>query len=375
MTNSVFMKRALTLARRGRTSPNPMVGAVIVRDGKIVGEGCHPKAGEPHAEVFALDRAGSLAKGADLYVTLEPCCHQGRTPPCADAIIRSGVRRVFAAIADPNPKVGGRGIEILRSAGIDVQVGLMESEARKLNEAYIKRITTGMPFVLWKAAMTLDGKIATRTGDSRWITGERARKEVHRLRSRYDAALVGIGTALADDPELTARLTNRQGAKGAKRDVNPLRIVVDSRASLPPDARVLDSEAETLVAVTRNAPEEKVEALRNAGARVLVLPAWAGGRVDLRALMVELADRGLNSVLLEGGGELAASMLDLGLIDKGLIFIAPKIVGGRSAKSPVEGEGIELMSRALGVSRPRIRRFGDDIALEFDFQGRGDNRP
>lgn len=372
MTNSVFMKRALTLARRGRTSPNPMVGAVVVRDGKIVGEGCHPKAGEPHAEVFALDRAGSLAKGADLYVTLEPCCHQGRTPPCADAIIRSGVRRVFAAIADPNPKVGGRGIEILRSAGIDVQVGLMESEARKLNEAYIKRVTTGLPFVLWKAAMTLDGKIATRTGDSRWITGERARKEVHRLRSRYDAALVGIGTALADDPELTARLTNRQGAK---RDVNPLRVVVDSRASLPPDARVLDSEAETLVAVTRNAPEEKVEALRNAGARVLVLPAWAGGRVDLRALMVELADRGLNSVLLEGGGELAASMLDLGLIDKGLIFIAPKIVGGRSAKSPVEGEGIELMSRALGVSRPRIRRFGDDIALEFDFQGRGDNRP
>ncbi|HUV04477.1 MAG TPA: bifunctional diaminohydroxyphosphoribosylaminopyrimidine deaminase/5-amino-6-(5-phosphoribosylamino)uracil reductase RibD [Armatimonadota bacterium] len=358
MANSVYMKRALTLARRGRTSPNPMVGAVVVRDGQIVGEGCHPRAGEPHAEVFALERAGPLANGADLYVTLEPCCHHGRTPPCTDAIIRSGVRRVFAAMIDPGPTVSGKGIEILRSAGIEVQVGLLEPQARRLNEAYIKRVTTGLPFVLWKAAMTLDGKIATRTGDSRWITGERARKEVHRLRSRYDAVLVGIGTVLADDPELTVR-----GIRGA---VNPLRVVVDSRASLPLDARVLDSEAQTLVAVTGNAPEEKVEALRNAGARVLVLPAWAGGQVDLRALMSELSNQGLNGVLLEGGGELAASMLEMGLVDKGLIFIAPKIVGGRSARTPVEGEGIELMSRALGVSKPRIRRFGEDIGLEFD---------
>jgi len=358
MADRAFMKRALTLARRGRTSPNPMVGAVVVRDGRIVGEGYHPRAGEPHAEVFALDRAGALAKGADLYVTLEPCCHQRRTPPCTEAVIRSGVRRVFAAMTDPNPEVGGMGIEILRSAGIEVQVGLMESEARKLNEAYIKRVTSGLPFVLWKAAMTLDGKIATRTGDSRWITGERARKEAHRLRSKYDAVLVGVGTVLADDPELTAR-----GIRGA---ANPLRVVADSNASTPPRARVLSAAAETLIAVTRKASEAQVEALHKAGAGMLVLPD-SGGRVDLRALMAELADRGLNSVLLEGGGELAASMLDLGLVDRGLIFIAPKIVGGRSAKTPIEGEGIELMSRALGVSRPRIRRFGDDTALEFDF--------
>jgi len=353
------MKRALTLAGHGRTSPNPMVGAVVVRDGRIVGEGYHRRAGEPHAEVFALERADALANGADLYVTLEPCCHQGKTPPCTDAVIRSGVRRVFAAMADPNPVVGGRGIEILRSAGIEVQVGLMEPEAGKLNEGYIKRVTTGLPFVLWKAAMTLDGKIATRAGGSRWITGERARKEVHRLRSRYDAVLVGVGTVLADDPELTVR-----GIRGA---VNPLRVVVDSRASLPLDARALNSEAETLIAVTNRASEAQVENLRKAGARMLVLPAQADGRVDLRALMTELANQGVNSVLLEGGGELAASMLDLGLVDKGLIFIAPKIVGGRSAKTPVEGDGIELMSQALGVSKPGIRRFGDDIALEFDF--------
>ena len=357
MKSSVFMKRALRLARRGRTSPNPMVGAVIVRDGRIVGEGYHPKAGEPHAEVFALHQAGPLAEGADLYLNLEPCCHQARTPSCSDAIIRARVGRVFAAMEDPNPKVKGRGIKALRAAGIDVQVGLMEREARELNCAYIKRITTGLPFVLWKAAMTLDGKIATRTGDSRWVTGERARREVHKLRRKYDAVLVGIGTVLADDPELTVRMV-----RGAE---NPLRVVVDSKASTPPDARVLDSEAETLVAVTKDAPKRKLDGLQNAGVRTLVLPG-KDGRVDLRALMNELAELGVNSVLLEGGGELAASMLEAGLVDKGLIFVAPKIVGGRAAKTPVEGDGIELMGRALSVSKFRVRRFGDDIALEFE---------
>ena len=219
-----FMKRALKLARRGRTSPNPMVGAVVVRDGQIVGEGYHPKVGEPHAEVFALNAASGLATGADLYATLEPCCHQGRTPPCTEAVIRSGVKRVFAAMVDPNPQVGGKGIEILRSAGMEVHVGLMESEARELNRAYIKRVTTGLPFVLWKAAMTLDGKTATRTGDSRWVTGERARREVHSLRSRCDAVLVGIGTVLADDPELTVR-----GIRGAVEQVDGFVAADDAR--------------------------------------------------------------------------------------------------------------------------------------------------
>lgn len=357
MTDNPFMKKALTLARRGRTSPNPMVGAVIVRDGKVVGAGFHPKAGEPHAEVFALRAAGELARGADLYVTLEPCCHHGKTPPCTDSIIESGVRRVFAAMVDPNPQVAGQGIECLRAAGIEVEVGIMESEARKLNEGFVKRVTTGLPFVLWKAAMTLDGKIATRTGDSRWVTGEKARKEVHRLRSRYDAVIVGVGTVLADDPELTVR-----DIRGA---VNPLGVIVDSNASTPPTARVIRSQSRTLIAVTKHAPEDRVQALRNAGAELLVLQD-IGGRVDLRTLMINLAEIGINSALLESGGELAASMLNAGLIDRGLIFIAPKIVGGRDAKTPVEGEGIERMSEALGTSTPRVHHFGDDLALEFD---------
>ncbi len=356
--NKLFMKRALALAARGRTSPNPMVGAVVVRGGKIVGEGYHPKAGELHAEVFALNQAGKLAKGADLYVSLEPCCHYGRTPPCTKAIIESGVRRVFAAMTDPNSLVCGKGIECLREAGIEVDIGLLGAEARKLNRAYVKRITSGQPFVLWKAAMTLDGKIAARTGDSRWITGERARKEVHRLRARFDAILVGIGTVLADDPELTVR-----GITGA---VNPLRVIVDGNARIPPTAKALNSDAATVIVTRRDAPEDRLDALWSAGVRVLGVRD-VDGRIDLKYLMNELANMGVNSVLLEGGGELAASMIEAGLVDEGMIFIAPKIVGGREAKTPVEGTGIELMSQALGVSRPRARRFGDDIALEFEF--------
>ena len=349
------MKRALKLARRGKTSPNPMVGAVVVREGRIVGEGFHPKAGEPHAEVFALNQAGELARGADLYVTLEPCCHQGRTPPCTDAVIQSRVRRVFAAMQDPNSEVGGKGFEILRRAGIEVQAGLMESEARELNEAYIKRVTTGLPFVLWKTAMTLDGKIATRTGDSRWVTGESARRYVHKLRAEADAVMVGIGTVLADDPQLTAR----EGAK------NPIRVVVDSQGRTPVDAKVVNGEAPTIIIMGRKACEEKLDELWAAGVRILCVQDVEGG-VDLRYSMAELGKMGINRILFEGGGELAASMLAEGLVDKGLVFIAPKIVGGRDAKTPVEGKGVELMSQALAVSELKVRRFGDDIALEFE---------
>lgn len=352
------MKRALALAARGRTSPNPMVGAVVVRDGKIVGEGYHPKAGDSHAEVYALQRAGDLAKGADLYVSLEPCCHYGRTPPCTKAIIESGVRRVFAAMTDPNSLVCGRGIECLRDAGIEVEVGMLEDQARNLNRAYIKRITSGQPYVLWKAAMTLDGKIAARTGDSRWVTGEKARKEVHRLRSRFDAVMVGIGTVLADDPELTVR-----GIPGA---VNPLRVIVDGGARIPPAARALGPDAATIVVTRRDAPESRLDALWNKGVRVLAVRD-IDGRIDLKYLMAELSKMGVNSILLEGGGELAASMIEDGLVDEGLVFIAPKIVGGREAETPVEGDGVELMSQAIGVSTFNVRRFGEDIALEFQF--------
>lgn len=355
---TTFMRRAIQLAKRGHTSPNPMVGAVVVREGKIVGEGFHPKAGEPHAEVFALQHAGDLANGADLYVSLEPCCHQGRTPPCTDAIIKARIRRVFAAMVDPNPQVAGKGIEALRSAGIEVDVGLLESEAHELNRGYIKRVTKELPFVLWKCAMTLDGKICTRTGDSRWITSTKARRYVHRLRSQSDAILVGIGTIRADNPELTVR--------EVRAAVQPIRVVVDTKASIPLNAKVLRPDAPTILAVGRSAPEANLDLLWNIQARILSIRE-VNGKVDLRYLMGELAKMGINNVLLEGGGELAASMIAERLVDKGLIFIAPKIVGGRSAKTPVEGEGIELMAQALSVSNLKVRRFGDDLALEFDF--------
>lgn len=357
MKNRDFMKRALQLAARGHPSPNPKVGAVIARGDIVVGEGYHQKVGEPHAEIIALLAAGKLAKGADLYVNLEPCCHHGRTPPCTEAIIREGVRRVIAGMIDPNPLVQGKGIKTLRDAGIEVEVGVMEAEARKLNEGYIKRMTLGLPFVLWKSAMTLDGKIATRTGDSRWITSEQARTYVHKLRRWCDAIMVGIGTVLADDPELTVR----HGQRGP----NPLRVIVDPMAESPPGARVLSPEAPTLVAVADNAPEKNLKTLRE----VEFIKVGTNGRINLRSLMTELAKRGVNNVLLEGGGGLAASMLSARLIDKGLMFIVPKIVGGRDAKTPVEGEGIRLMEEALTVTWISLRRLGNDILLEFYLPG------
>jgi len=353
-----FMKRALKLAKLGRTSPNPMVGAVVVRDGKIVGEGFHPKAGEPHAEVFALREAGPLAVGADVYVTLEPCCHYGKTPPCTEALIDAGVHRVFAAMVDPNPKVAGNGLEMLRRAGIEVHVGICESEAVEINQGFIKRVTAGLPFVIWKSAMSIDGKVASRTGDSRWITGEQARKQVHRLRDQSDAVVTGIGTVLADDPQLTVR-----GIRGSR---NPIRVVVDSRASIPPESKILDSTAPTIIAVGPDAPQDRIDQLRNLGAEVIVLSS-KGNEVDLRMLLEKLAEMGVNTVMLESGGELAASMISEGLVDKGILFIAPIIIGGREARTPIEGEGIELVNDALKVSTPKVRRFGVDIALEFSF--------
>ncbi len=344
-----------------------MVGAVVAREGRVVGEGYHPRAGEPHAEVFALLAAGDLAHGADLYVNLEPCCHHGKTGPCTDAIIKAGIRKVYAAMVDPNPLVAGKGIEALRAAGIEVEIGLLESEARELNRGFVKRVTCGRPFVLWKAAMTLDGKIATRTGDSGWVSGEASRRYVHRLRAQSDAIMVGIGTVLADNPSLTARIGNRQDAKNAKNIKNqPIRIVVDSEGRVPADAKVLSGEAPTIIVTKQGAPEANLGKLRSAGVRILGIQD-NDGRIDLRCLLVELGKMGIHTLLLEGGGELAASMIAAGLVDRGLIFIAPKIAGGRDAKSPVEGEGVELMADAYSTSKPRVRRFGHDVALEFNF--------
>lgn len=354
------MQMALDLARRGlgRTSPNPMVGAVVVKDGRVVGRGYHARAGTPHAEIHALKEAGDLAKGATLYVNLEPCCHYGRTGPCTEAILAAGVKRVVVAMEDPNPLVCGRGLERLRQAGVEVTLGVMEEEARRLNEVFIKYITTRRPFVILKVAMSLDGKIATRTGESHWITGPEARLAVHRLRDRYDAILVGINTVIKDDPSLTTRLPGEEGR-------DPVRVVVDSSARIPLHARVLTQKslAPTIIAVTERAPREKVRRLQEAGAQVLVIPD-EGSRVNLAALMDELGRREITSVLVEGGGEIHASFLKSRLADKVVWFIAPLIIGGQKAPGPVGGEGFAWLSEAIRLKDVSFTRYGDDFCLE-----------
>lgn len=355
------MAEAIDLARRvlGTTSPNPAVGAVIVRDGRVVGRGATRPPGGPHAERVALAEAGELARGATLYVTLEPCCHRGRTPPCTDAIIEAGIAEVHVATPDPNPLVHGRGIGALVDRGIRVVVGEHEAEARRLNEWFFKYIATGRPFILAKYAVTLDGKIAARTGDSRWVTGPTARAYVHRLRAQVDAVMVGVGTVLADDPALTARPEEFGGPPPARQ---PLRIVVDSRGRTPPQARVLDGAAPTLIATTPLADPENLKALEARGAEVLVLPA-AGGRVDLEALISELGRRELAWVLVEGGGRLLGSLFDLGLIDRVAAFIAPKLVGGAAAPGPVGGLGRPKMADAVRLEDVETDRLGEDLLV------------
>lgn len=352
-----MMARAISLARNGmgRTSPNPLVGAVIVRDGRIVAEGWHRKAGTPHAEIHALNMAGELAKGATVYVSLEPCAHYGRTGPCAKALVEAGVSRVVIAMTDPNPKVAGKGIAILQEAGIQVTTGVLEQEARQLNEVFLKWMTTGLPFVALKTAMTLDGKIATATGQSQWITNEASRYETHRLRDVYDGILVGINTALADNPSLTTRLKEYQGR-------NPVRIVVDSRARLPLTAKlVADGAARTIVAVTAGAPAERVEALRSAGVEIIV--AGSGAHVDMRSLMEQLGAMKITSVLVEGGGSVNFSILQAGLADRVYAFIAPKLVGGRDALTPVEGDGFQELANAVELENIQLRQLGSDVLL------------
>lgn len=352
-----MMARAISLARNGlgRTSPNPLVGAVIVRDGRIVAEGWHRKAGTPHAEIHALNMAGELARGATVYVSLEPCAHYGRTGPCAKALVEAGVSRVVVAMTDPNPKVAGKGIAILQEAGIQVTTGVLEQEARQLNEVFLKWMTTGLPFVALKTAMTLDGKIATAAGQSQWITNEASRYETHRLRDVYDGILVGINTALADNPALTTRLKEYPGR-------NPVRIVVDSRARLPLDSKlVTDGAARTIVAVTAGAPADRLEALRSAGAEVIV--AGSGDQVDMHSLMEQLGAMKISSVLVEGGGSVNFSLLQAGLVDRVYAFIAPKLVGGRDALTPVEGDGFRELSHAVELEDIQLRQLGSDVLL------------
>jgi diaminohydroxyphosphoribosylaminopyrimidine deaminase/5-amino-6-(5-phosphoribosylamino)uracil reductase len=350
-----FMKRAIALARRGvgRTAPNPAVGCVIVRNGVIVGEGWHKKAGEPHAEVEALLRAGAGARNGDVYVTLEPCAHYGKTPPCADALIAAGVKRVFAAMVDPNPKVSGRGVDALRAAGLQVTTGLLERESRLLNEPFIKHVTTGLPFVIMKSAMTLDGKTATASGDSRWISNEGSRRYVHRLRSIVDAVMVGGGTVNTDDPQLTSRIPGGR---------DPIRVVVDSGLGIPLDSRLLHlrSPARTLIA-TLAGVSPKADKIRSYGAEIIPCREREG-RVDLADLLAILGGRGVQSILLEGGGTLAGEALRLGLIDKFLLFYAPKLVGG-DGRGLFAGQGVALMADAIPLHNLKLRKFGDDILL------------
>ena len=355
---SPYMLRALTLAWTavGRTSPNPPVGAVLVRDGRVVGEGNTQPAGQAHAEVVALNQAGDLARGSTLYVTLEPCSHHGRTPPCTEAIIASGVKEVYVSTVDPNPRVSGSGFGLLQRAGVAVHTGDGQREAQELAAPHVKFITTGRPLVTAKFAMSLDGKIATRTGDSKWITSEESRRYVHELRARSDAIMAGIGTVIADNPQLTARTTD-----GSPLPRQPLRVVVDSRGRLPNDSTLLQQPGSTLVAAARECREDRVR-LEAAGAEVFLTPA-KDGRVDLSGLMDELGRRDITSVFVEGGGTLLGSLFDAGLVDRVVGFVAPVIVGGESALSPVGGEGAELMTEALRLKDVRIETFGDDVAV------------
>lgn len=355
----IYMERAMQLAAmaHGRTSPNPMVGAVIVRDNRVVGEGYHRKAGTPHAEVHALNQAGSMAQGATMYVTLEPCSHHGRTPPCAEAIVVSGIKRVVAACLDPNPKVSGKGVGILQEAGLEVEVGVLAEEARQLNEVFFKYIQTGLPFVTLKTAMTLDGKIAASSGDSRWITGDDSRRFVHQLRNVYDGIMVGAGTVRADDPSLNTRLEDGNGH-------DPVRIIIDGELEIPFESQIVRSgrEQRTIVFTALNNDEDKIVQLRECGLEVIGIPTKTQ-QLSLPVVLKHLAQLEICSILLEGGGNLNAQMLQQGLVDKVHWFIAPKIIGGEKAPGPVGGRGLARMGEALQVNICDVKYFEKDILL------------
>ncbi len=362
-----YMAQALSLAQLalGQVSPNPAVGAVIVKDGEVVGQGYTQPPGLDHAEIVALKQAGERARGGVMYVSLEPCCHHGRTPPCTQAIIAAGIVEVHLAALDVNPVVLGWGKEELERAGIRVCVGEHEAEAKQLNEAYAKFITEGTPFITVKFAMSLDGKIATRSGDSRWISGELARKRVHNLRYTADAVMAGVNTVLTDDPRLTARCCG----SGGMLKKQPTRVIVDSKGRTPLNAQVLTEPGNAIVVLGRLASAEERESFAQVGAELLELPSPEGW-VDLERLLRVLGERQITSVLVEGGGILFGSLFDNELVDKVIAFIAPIIIGGREAVTAVAGWGIDRVADSLKLERVSVERFGEDLMVTGYVRGR-----
>lgn len=353
-----WMRRALDLSMKaeGYVNPNPLVGAVIVKEGKVIGEGYHKKYGEPHAERNAFNSTDEDVAGATMYVTLEPCSHYGKNPPCADLIVEKKIGKVVVGILDPNPLVAGRGIKKLKDAGIEVKVGVLERECKKVNEVFLKYITTKEPFVLMKNAMSLDGKIATYLGESKWISNEKSRERVQMLRNKYAAIMVGINTVIKDNPELTCRLEG---------GVNPIRVIVDSKLRIPIESKIVQTSknVKTIVATTSNCNKEKKAKLEKSGVEVILIEEREG-KVDLKKLMKVLGQKEIDSILLEGGGELNFSALKAGIVDKVETYIAPKLIGGKEAKTPVEGKGIDNLSDAYQLENISTKIIDGDILIE-----------
>ncbi|MCT4509326.1 MAG: bifunctional diaminohydroxyphosphoribosylaminopyrimidine deaminase/5-amino-6-(5-phosphoribosylamino)uracil reductase RibD [Tepidibacter sp.] len=358
--DSKYMKRAIELAFKGRgyTSPNPLVGAVIVKEGRVIGEGYHEYYGGNHAEVNAINTSSEDVAGATMYVTLEPCSHFGKTPPCAKLIIDKKIKEVIIGMMDPNPIVAGRGIKLLRDQGIKVTVGILEEEVRRLNEIFIKYITTKLPFCILKTAMTLDGKIATNIGDSKWITNEKSREYVHEIRHEVSGIMVGIGTVLADNPSLTTRLKDKEGS-------DPVRIIVDTECRIPLESKVLnlDSKVKTIIATTEKADKDKIKLIKEKKAEVIITPL-KNNRVDLGYLIKKLGEMKIDSILIEGGSTLNYSILKEGCIDKVISFIAPKIIGGENAKTPIGGVGIDYIKDSIELKNIQSKMFDQDIMIE-----------
>ncbi len=356
-----YIDMALDLAEQGRglVSPNPLVGAVVVKNNRIIGKGYHAFYGDKHAEIKALQEAGSEAKGATIYINLEPCFHQGKTPPCINEIIKAGITRAVIAIQDPNPLVNGKSISLLKSEGIDVELGIQEKAAIKLNEFFLKYIQTHTPFVILKSAMSLDGKVATKMGDSKWVTNEFSRRQVHRLRNQVDATIVGIETILRDNPQLTTRLKD-------ERCRDPKRIIIDSLLRVPIKSRIFtqESKAENIIVTTNSASPDRIEKIEKSGGRVLFVKSSGRNRIDMQDMLKELGKLQITSLLIEGGPGINASAMEEGIVDKIVMFIAPIIIGGKGAPSAIQGKGVAILKEAVRIYDLEIKRLADDIMVE-----------